>query len=146
MQNDIDLSNEALLKHRAIPEKAMPGPWESREEGQKAIDDEYDVWAVVYGAERVAIVEDGPRMAANCAHIAVNSPNVVIAHVDEILRLRAEVQRLKEDNEAYRVVMSNFQRITTNLANEIDDNDQEVEEHTASLEAQIDWLAARCHE
>lgn len=97
MPNSTDLSTEALLKHRAIAEKATPGPWESREEGQKAIDDEYDVWSVVYGTERVAIVEDGPHMAANRAHIAANSPDVVKAHVDEILRLRDEVERLNKE-------------------------------------------------
>lgn len=79
-------------------------------------------------------------------YIAAYHPGVTTALILEILRLRGEVERLKEDNEAYRVVMSNFQRITTNLANEIDENDKDYEAEVANLEAQIDWLAARCHE
>lgn len=97
MTKEIDIFTEALLKHRAIAEKATPGPWRSGEESQKAIDDEYDIWSVVYGPERVAIVEEGRYMAGNRAHIAANSPDVVKAHVDETLRLRAEVKRLERE-------------------------------------------------
>ena len=89
MQNDIDLSNDALLKHRAIAEKATPGPWEPT------------------CRKKVPLVTDSAgddvcrmlwhRPTDTAAHIAANSPNVVIAHIDEILRLRAEVKRLNKE-------------------------------------------------
>ena len=140
--NDIDLSNDALLKHRAIAEKATPGPWESREEGQKAIDDEYDVWSVVYGPERVAIVEDGPHMAANRAHIAANSPEVVMADIDEILRLRNELAATEcreGEGDAY----------VEQLCLERDDLEAQVarlEGEVERLNKEADWLAERLKE
>ena len=89
MQNDIDLSNDALLKHRAIAEKATPGPWEPT------------------CRKKVPLVRDSAgddvcrmlwhKPTDTAAHIAANSPEVVKAHIDEILRLRAEVERLERE-------------------------------------------------
>lgn len=97
MPNDIDLSPEALLKHRAIAEKATPGPWEVL-----APDAIY-----ISAPERNEILFENPQeigttlspeeQRATAAHIAANSPDVVKAHIDEILRLRAEVERLNKE-------------------------------------------------
>ncbi len=105
----IDLSIEALLARRELAEKATPGPWE------KDGDDIYTEWSREeypergYEAEvecfseiRVATTENyspdisDDETAGNAAHIAANSPDVVIATIDELLRLREENARLKE--------------------------------------------------
>ena len=100
---------------------------------------------MVAGIAILFTMQNGERMADYNADFCVaNNPSTVIADIDEILRLRAEVEQLKMENEAHRAVTANFKRITENLANEIDDDDQEVEEHITSLEAQIDFLAKIC--
>ncbi|MBD5647953.1 MAG: hypothetical protein HDQ89_10235 [Desulfovibrio sp.] len=84
-----DRSNEALLARRAIAEKAAPGPW--------AMGGKTSLW--VKDSEGTGIctmlTRDSPRNTA--IHIAANSPDVVMAHIDEILRLRTEVQRLNKE-------------------------------------------------
>lgn len=89
MPNDIDLSTEALLKHRAIAEKATPGPWAMGGKTCPWVEDDEG-----NGICRM-LARDSPRDTA--AHIAANSPDVVKAHVDEILRLRAELERLNKE-------------------------------------------------
>ena len=112
MQNDIDLSNEALLKHRTIAEKATPGPWIEVTLPDDGFD--YDkTFITTETRDKISKVEiakvEGTdpwnkepdefniEQRANSAHIVANSPNVVMAHVDEILRLRAEAERLNKE-------------------------------------------------
>lgn len=97
--NDIDLSTEALLKHRAIAEKATPGPWHvlapdaificGQGEGEYLFENPQEISTSLLPEEQ----------RADAAHIAANSPDVVKAHIDEILRLRAEVERLEREAE-----------------------------------------------
>ena len=105
-----DISTETLLARREMAERATPGPWE------KDGDDIYTEWSREeypergYEAEvegfseiRVATTENyspdisDDETAGNAAHIAANSPDVVIATVDELLRLREENERLERE-------------------------------------------------
>lgn len=108
MPNDIDLSTEALLAHRAIAEKATPS----------FIQDGLSIYGPLHPESKhpngrifVAKVAEGSNRRhsdlscgagigsglADAAHIAANAPDVVKAHINEILRLRSEVERLKRE-------------------------------------------------
>lgn len=108
--NDDNLSIQALLARRELAEKATPGPWE------KDGDHIYTEWSREYYPERgyqsevagfseirVATTENwssdisDDETAGNASHIAANSPDVVIATIDELLRLRAECARLERE-------------------------------------------------
>ena len=79
-------TTESLLARRELAEKATPGPWEvDKSEITSAVYVETD-WGHL-------ICESDDEDAA---HIAANSPDVVMADIDEIIRLRAEVEALKK--------------------------------------------------
>lgn len=80
-------TTESLFARRALAEKATPGPW-IRERG-----------FLVYGPWRSRPVsgEEGILNPADASHIAANSPDVVMADIDEILRLQAQVERLEKE-------------------------------------------------
>lgn len=95
--NEIDLSTEALLARRAQAEAATPGPW-----GYFYCD------GVCIGPQkRNDIFFETPQELSTelsrqeqevlAAHIVANDPQTVMAHVNEILRLRAEVERLNKE-------------------------------------------------
>ena len=100
-------TTEALLARRELAEKATLGPWEkdgscvyttwSREEYPER-GDYVDVpgFAEIRVAETANCIED-EEIKANAAHIAANSPDVVMDDIDEILRLRAQVERLEKE-------------------------------------------------
>lgn len=81
-----DLSTEALLVRREIAEKATPGPWEKMFETAVGTDN----------GHQVPLHIASTNFESDAAHIAANAPDVVIATIDELLRLRAENGRLKE--------------------------------------------------
>lgn len=112
-----DRTTESLLARRALAEKATPGPW-IRERG-----------FLVYGPWRSRPVsgEEGILNPADASHIAANSPDVVMADIDEILRLRAEVEFWRQETQDVR---ENFERT---LQCERDKTDR--------LEREADWLA-----
>ena len=87
MSDHPDRTTEALLARRALAEKATPGPW-IRERG-----------FLVYGpwGDRPVSGEEGILNPADASHIAANSPDVVMADIDEILRLQAQVERLEKE-------------------------------------------------
>lgn len=105
-----DLSTEALLVRREIAAKATPGPWRVKcerhdntcheyliltEDGDKIVGaDKIDLREVYYRSLPEAICSLDSHDAA---HIAANSPDVVIATIDELLRLRAECARLERE-------------------------------------------------
>lgn len=84
---DSDCTTVSLLARRALAEKATPGPW-VRERG-----------FLVYGpwGDRPVSGEEGILNPADAAHIAANDPPTVIADIDEILRLREEMERLEKE-------------------------------------------------
>ena len=95
MPNEIDLSDRALGALRAIAEKATPGPWAMQTYNGGPYPGPFQILSLSSpNGILVSISVEGSR---NCAHIAANSPDVVMAHVDEILRLRAEVKRLERE-------------------------------------------------
>lgn len=94
MSNRNDRSDAALHERLEIAEKATQGPW-------------YHTLAAIVGTKKAlkttmrrasASLNGGcsgdPQ--ANAAHIAASSPDVVRADIEEILRLRAEVERLNK--------------------------------------------------
>lgn len=112
-----DRTTESLLARRDLAEKATPGPW-IRERG-----------FLVYGPWRGRPVsgKEGILNPADAAHIAANSPDVVMDDIDEILRLRAEVEFWRQETQDVR---ENFERT---LQCERDKTDR--------LEREADWLA-----
>ena len=112
-----DRTTESLLARRELAEKATPGPW-IRERG-----------FLVYGPWRGGPVsgKEGILNPADAAHIAANSPDVVMDDIDEILRLRAEVEFWRQETQDVR---ENFERT---LQCERDKTDR--------LEREADWLA-----
>lgn len=109
MPNEIDLSTEALLKHRAIAERATPGPWKQIIRPSEFEDNSFFDCVKIGGGDFPTALyypdEDGhigdthvqDMKDSDGANIAANSPEVVKAHIDEILRLRAEAERLNEE-------------------------------------------------
>lgn len=81
-----DLSTEALLDRKAIAERATPGSWEHIIKCGVGTDNGHTV------PLRIAVT----NFEEDATHIAANSPDVVIATIDELLRLREENARLKE--------------------------------------------------
>lgn len=99
-----DLSSEALLARRDLAKKATPGPWYLAEEDADNLlvtsnsrKEMVDI-AKCEMAHPEAWMEEpfASEQNANAQHIAANSPDVVIATIDELLRLREENARLKE--------------------------------------------------
>ena len=117
---DSDRTTEALLARRALAEKATPGPWVRKGE------------YLVYGpwGDRPVSGKEGILNPADAAHIAANDPPTVIADIDEILRLRAEVEFWRQETQDVR---ENFERT---LQCERDKTDR--------LEKEADWLAEYC--
>ena len=119
-------TTESLLARRALASKATPGPW------KKGI-----ALRQGYGVDAIwdcsgALVADTEKSVSPCeesdaAHIAANSPDVVMADIDEILRLRAEVEFWRQETQDVR---ENFERT---LQCERDKTDR--------LEREADWLA-----
>lgn len=73
-----DLSTEALLDRKAIAERATPGSWEHIIKRGVGTDNGHTV------PLRIAVT----NFEEDATHIAANSPDVVIATIDELLRLR----------------------------------------------------------
>ena len=81
-----DLSTEALLVRREIAEKATPGPWEKM----------FETAVGTGNGHQVPLCIASTNFESDAAHISSNSPDVVCATIDELLRLREENGRLKE--------------------------------------------------
>lgn len=93
----------ALRERLELAEKAVP-------KGEKTI------WTADFASphetcvrdaftERILTMEDYTDQAT-AAHIAANHPDVVRADIEEILRLRGEVKRLRVENEALKIALS----------------------------------------
>lgn len=90
-------TTESLLFRRALAEKATPGPW-------KSVYD-YCVLPNIYDDRPANVLiadcsrehDHDKKTKANALYIAANSPDVVMADIDEILRLREQVERLEKE-------------------------------------------------
>ena len=92
-----DRSDATLRERLDLAEKATKGPWKSDEviTRKKGFEPSY----VVKDRDGFTIVDVLPIAAyqANAAHIAASSPDVVKADIEELLRLRAENERLNKE-------------------------------------------------
>lgn len=94
-----DLSLEALLIRKALAEKATPGPWKKSHlcEGDIVRAERYTIIASVTEYENDGSIGYVFNNAINNRnHIAANSPDVVIATINELIRLRNENERLEQ--------------------------------------------------
>lgn len=101
---DSDRTTEALLARRALAEKATPGPWGQVIAGLErvVIDSKGTVICTVCLDEDFSDKETERQVLANLYYIAVNSPAIVMADIDEILRLRTENEKLRKSVEIQR--------------------------------------------
>ena len=101
-----DRTTESLLARRALAEKATPGPWKKG----IALRQGYGVDAI-WDCNDTLVADtefsESPREESDIAHIAANSPDVVMADIDEILRLRAQVKRLEKEADWLALVLAN---------------------------------------
>lgn len=104
-----DRTSEALLARRALAEKATPGPWGQVIAGLErvVIDSKSTVVCTVCLDEDFSDKETERQVLANLYYIAVNSPDVVMADIDEILRLREDVKRLEREADWLALVLAN---------------------------------------
>lgn len=111
-----------LLARRALAEKATPEKWNLLQ--IFAEDENYvgpETWADMGKAVCIC------RYAKDAQYIAANDPPTVIADIDEILRLRAEVEFWRQETQHVR---ENFERTL-----------QCERDKTDLLEREADWLA-----
>lgn len=89
MTDHTDRSTTALLARRAIAAQATPGPW--------WMDSAPWFVPLTYTVRCKAGNVTGLNAHEDAAHIAANSPHIVQADIDEILRLRAEVEQVERE-------------------------------------------------
>lgn len=92
-------TTESLLTRRALAEKATPGPWKP---GTSVFLKQETIIASMGYIAAEPIGVSYPTTCYNFAHIAANSPDVVMADIDEILRLRTENEKLRKSVEIQR--------------------------------------------
>lgn len=94
-----DRSDAALRERLELAEKATKGPWKLDEVVTKRKD--FEPSYVVKDRDGFTIVDVLPIAThrTTAAHIAANSPDVVKADIEEILRLRAENERLNRESD-----------------------------------------------
>ena len=92
-----DRTTESLLARRELAEKATPGPWKSVYDYCVLPNIYEDRPANVLIADCSREHDHDKKTKANALYIAANSPDVVMDDIDEILRLRAQVERLEKE-------------------------------------------------
>ncbi len=129
MTDNFDRSTESLLARRALAEKATPGPWYADRNGYRVITQYTPLKDRTFGYgcgnEFICDLNDGEyheyhddkEQINTAAHIAANSPDVVMADIDEIQRLRAEVNYWQQEARDLRQI---FERMYARLKKEAD--------------------------
>lgn len=104
-----DRTTESLLARRALASKATPGPWGQVIAGLErvVIDSKGTVICTACLDEDFSDKETERQVLANLYYIAVNSPAIVMADIDEILRLREQVERLEKEADWLTLVLAN---------------------------------------
>lgn len=92
-----DRTTESLLARRELASKATPGPWKSVYDYCVLPNIYEDRPANVLIADCSREHDHDKKTKANALYIAANSPDVVMDDIDEILRLRAQVERLEKE-------------------------------------------------
>ena len=103
----IDLSVETLNHRRELAKKATPGPWN--------VVNQYGFSTAVINENGDVAVDDGSASREytekasleNLHYIAANSPDVTIATIEEILRLRADKERLEREADVLSTWLAN---------------------------------------
>ena len=137
-------TTEALLARRELAEKATPGPWGQVIAGLErvVIDSKGTVICTVCLDEDFSDKETERQVLANLYYIAVNSPAIVMADIDEILRLRTENEKLRKSVEIQRgMVQEAYQTAALAWGGEIP---SPLPGHTRMTEEEADWLAENC--
>lgn len=93
-------TTDALLTRRALAEKATPGEWITT--GINSVHGGYRNRLIYPDKNPHFLIAsmsttNNPKCVEDADHIAANSPDVVMADIDEILRLREKVERLKKE-------------------------------------------------
>ncbi len=133
-----DRSEAALRERLEIAGKATKGPW-------------YHVLAAIVGTKEspdddnatcICFTEWGASgdPQANAAHIAASSPDVVREDIEEILRLRGEVKRLRDENEALKNSAFEFGVGFSTKVNEMRAREEWLSRELARLNKEADWL------
>ena len=146
MSNRNDRSDAALHERLELAEKATQGPW-------------YHTLAAIVGTKKSPEDNDATCICftewgcsgdpqANAAHIAASSPDVVRADIEEILRLRAENERLELENqrlsvdgvkdEAYLLTCLDIIRRAVGMP--VGSDWQQVAERVERLNREADWF------
>lgn len=105
-----DRTTEALLARRALAEKATRGPWITT--GINSVHGGYRN-RLIYPDETPYFLiasmcnTNNPKCAEDADHIAASAPSTVVADINEILRLRAEVKRLEKEADWLALVLAN---------------------------------------
>lgn len=93
MTNYLDRSIESLLARRALAEKATPGRWDVIEN----LENQTQCSVRIISPKHHIVLRDDWITFADALFIVRHSPDVVMADIDEILRLREEVDRLEKE-------------------------------------------------
>lgn len=93
-----DRSDQALRERLELAKQATDGPW--KESVQIVNGDAVSAVSTACGDEICNTYGNLLCDTFDAAHIAANHPEVVRADLEEILALRAEVARLRDENEA----------------------------------------------
>lgn len=131
-------SDAALRERLGIAEKATQGPW-------------YHTLAAIVGTKKSPEDNDATCICftewgcsgdpqANAAHIAASSPDVVREDIEEILRLRGEVKRLRDENEALKNSAFEFGVGFSTKVNEMRAREEWLSRELARLDKEADWL------
>lgn len=89
--------------------------------------------------ERILTMEDCTA-TATAHHIAASSPDAVRADIEEILRLREEVTRLRDENEALKNSAFEFGVVFSTKVNEMRAREEWLSRELARLDKEADWL------
>lgn len=148
-------NEECLLARRWLAEKATPGPWSVYD---------YCVLPTTYSDRPANVLiadcsrehDNDKQTKANASYIAANSPDVVMADIDEIIRLRKRNERLRAFiGKAYQSMPEDhIDDMIEKLAcpwcggsghvDDCDEADQAVKATLERLEKEADWLAENC--
>lgn len=94
METKIEITPEMLAKLKAKAKKATPGPWAVRKYNGGPYPGPFQIWRQAVPEALVSISVEGAR---NAEYISANDPQTVMALIDEIIRLRAKVERLERE-------------------------------------------------
>lgn len=86
-------TTESLLTRRALAEKATPGRWDVIEN----LEDQTQCSVRIISPKHHIVLRDDWITFTDALFIVRHSPDVVMADIDEILSLRAQVARLKKE-------------------------------------------------